>query len=565
MKKLITTILTFLLISNSALAFYTDVPTSHKYYDSIKTLYDAGLLPDETALNPDETLKYADYYKFILAFAQVDLSTSINLPYSNTDNFADYAKYLQTAINYKILNAPAGEFNFSRTISKKMALSMLFKLFGIGINYFPEQSTFPFTDIKIISDTAGIAMKTLELGIVEEKNPTHFNLAKRLSIAEFIDYFYKVREYAPETALNLTISTESIYSKTEKELLDNDNFDVLLDIWTKLQTDYYYKNDLEDDTLILGAIRGLVEEIEDLYTVFQEGDDAEKFFQSLSNEYEGVGMTVEEIDGKAIVISPFKESPAEKTGLKPNDIIIEVDGENVIDQTLLYIVNKIKGPAGSKVKITVLRGQDEFEFEITRESIIYENIQYELLKKSGKEIGYIEIITFGTTVYDDFVNAAEKLIEKKPDGFIIDMRNNPGGYMDAAINIAGLFADESIPVVYLEYSNGKKEEYSSDGNGLLKDYEIVILINEGSASASEILAGALQDHNLATVVGVNSFGKATVQSLINYSNGSLFKYTISKWLTPLETDIDANGITPDIEIENDGDTDAQLNRAVKEI
>ena len=553
---------------NTAFAFYSDISESDIYYKEIQELYNAKRLPEytENKLNPDQKLKTVDFYEILFTYANAPLSTEINLPFTNTDNTASYAKYLQTAIDFGLIQSDMKTFDLNQTITKYQALSTMFKTLGIGVNYFFDQSKFTFKDLKETSDAAAVAMKALELGIKETDKPENFKKSKRITKAEAIDYLYKIYKYSPGSTFTIEIlpnkSSQSNYSLTEKELINNEAFAKLLNIWESLQTEYYYKDKLDDTELINGAISGMVEKANDIYTVYQGPVDAEKLLGSLSTkEYEGVGMSLELIDNNATIIAPFNDSPADKAGLKANDIIIKVDGEDVTEKTLEEITAKIKGKAGTIVKITILRDKKEKTFSVTREKISYKSVSSKTLTKDKKTIGYIQINIFGDETYNDFVTQANDLIEKKVSGFIIDLRNNPGGYMDTAIKLVGLFTKEKKTAVELKFSDDSIEKYQTDGNGLLSGYKIVVLINNGSASASEILAGALKDYNLAKLVGDKSFGKGTVQQLNTYKDGSLFKYTISEWLTPKGTSINKMGIAPDISVT---DATKQLDKALEQ-
>ncbi|MFH1218799.1 MAG: S41 family peptidase, partial [Candidatus Peregrinibacteria bacterium] len=214
---------------------------------------------------------------------------------------------------------------------------------------------------------------------------------------------------------------------------------------------------------------------------------------------------------------------------------------------------------------SIERNGHNLEFEVKRDFILYSSVQYQILQtNSGKNIGYIELWIFDENSTEEFTKAAEALVAEDVDGILIDLRNNPGGFMEDAINIISLFTATEKTATQLLFSDGSKEKFKTTGNGPLAEYETVVLINEGSASASEILAGALKDYGTAKLVGTTSFGKGTVQQLSEYRDGSIFKYTISKWLTPNGTDINKEGIKPDIKVTNTGSTDTQLKKALEQ-
>jgi carboxyl-terminal processing protease len=571
MKKIISiliAIFTIFLQITPGLAFYSDVPENHSQYEAVSALYQLSLLPEyeDNLFHPDEKFTKTDFYEFILSYANIDLSTEINLPYTDTDNTATYAPYIQTAIDIGILKPKAftTEFKPEIHVNKSKTLSQMFEILGIGTTYFFDTEDFPFIDLRTDSDKAKIAMKAAELGIFEQNNPEYFVAPKHISRAEAASYLYNIYNYNPSS----TIKIEYINTSEQKNtvsITNKEDLSIFLSVWEALQTEYLYQEELNNEEMVYDAIQGLLTEVDDSYTSFHEPIEAEAFWDSLTTtEYEGVGMMVELIDGNVTIISPFKDSPAEKAGLLPNDIIIEVDDENIIGQSLEIVIGKIKGPAQTKVKLKILRGaqEQELEFEITRDFILYKSVNYEILKRVNKDIGYIQIFYFGTSTYYEFLEAVDVVTEQDLDGLIIDLRNNPGGYMNEAINITDLFLEEIKVIVILEYADEQEKYRATANNNLLSEYETVVLINEGSASASEIMAGALQDQEKATIIGTQSFGKGTVQQVEQYGDGSMFKYTISKWLTPDGTDIEDKGITPDIYVEGE---DEQLERAIEEI
>ncbi len=544
MKKIIfiITVLVFLTQANISFAFYSDVSDTHPQYNSIKNLYDQGLLPEyeDNLFHPDDKLKKSEIYELIFAYGQVDISNEINLPYKDFDD--------------------------NTTITKYSALSKMFDILGIGTTYFFDKTSFPFIDIEINSFKAPIAAKAAELDIFETGKADYFKGSKKITRGEAVDYLYKIHNSTPSLSIEITnIEETPDQDGDEANNQTTEDLALLMDIWDTLQTDYLYKDDLNKQELLYSAIKGLLNEVDDIYTVFQEPEEAKSFIDSLSNEYEGIGMSIDLINDNIVIVSPFKDSPAEKAGLKPNDIIIEVDGESVIGEPLATVASKIKGPQGTQVKIKILRDDKELEFDITRESVIYTNVDYDTLEtSSNKKIGYIEISFFGDTTYQDFLDAANSLKNENIEGLIIDLRNNPGGYLDTAINMADEFLEESEIITSLQFSDGKKDDYIAAAGANLSSYKTIILINKGSASASEVFAGALQDHDLATLIGTTSFGKGTVQQLDEYTDGSIFKYTVSKWLTPKGNDINGIGLTPDIAVDDNEKNDDQLEKALEQ-
>jgi len=287
----------------------------------------------------------------------------------------------------------------------------------------------------------------------------------------------------------------------------------------------------------------------------------------LSGAYEGIGAYVD-TDGEYLtIISPIEGSPAEAAGLRPGDQIITIDGEDMtgIDPELAR--QRVIGPAGTTVTLGVARkgSEEPLEFIITRAKITIPSVTGEMLENN---IAYIDINQFGDKTTRELDAVLEELLAQNPQGIIIDLRNNPGGYLHTSIEVSSEFIEEGV-ILHEQYGDGNRDTYNALGNGRATDLPIVVLVNEGSASASEILAGALQDYGRATLVGVQSYGKGSVQQWIPLSeeNGAA-RVTIAKWLTPKERAIDGVGLTPEVIVElteDDiaNDLDPQLDKAVE--
>ncbi len=561
----------------TVIAFYDDVNEETPYYEEIKFLYENGKLPENSTnlFKPNDLLTKSFIYEMILSAARIPLNQEPNLPYSDTSNDAQYAKYLQTAIDLNIIK-PSGQnslFDPDLPLGKYSALQIFFNNLGVGVNPFVDPNFFPFSDVSATSYIAPVAQKAHEVGILDEENNDKFGMAKRIDRATSAHYLYLISLYLEkesaeiptfEIFLEQGVSVETVY---EEELLESEKFSDFAEIWSALKNEYLYKKEenIDGDKLISDAIKGMLTNIKDKYTTYEDPDSESSILDSISSEFEGIGIMIDLIGTDITIITPLKGSPAEKAGLKSNDIITAVDNEPVEGQTIAEISKKIKGPAGTNVKVTIKRDNQKLDFEITRGLIALTSTNYELMtNKDGKKVAYIELTSFSEKSYDEFKSAAEALIKDNPIGFVIDLRNNPGGYVDQALPIISLFTNEEKPIVTFVYPDGTKEKFRSDGNGLLNKYKTVILINEGSASASEIMAGALSDWERATIIGETSYGKGSVQELREYNDGSVFKFTTSKWLTPNYTDISKSGITPDETISNHGSSeDLQLKRALE--
>ncbi len=308
------------------------------------------------------------------------------------------------------------------------------------------------------------------------------------------------------------------------------------------------RDSLDDEALVENAIRGIVATTEDQFSEFLTYKDYEELNGELAGSFEGIGAEIGKRDGQVVIIAPLKNSPAAKVGLRAGDMIIEVDGQSTIDFSSTDVVKLIRGKKGTKVNVTVYRESiaDRKSFEIVREQINIPSCDVEF---TNDNIAVLRIYNFYDNVLSEFATALNTIKQKNPKGIIIDVRNNPGGYLDAYLEMAGNFFNKG-EVVLIEDFNGKQENVTeiSNGDGFLKNKKIVVLINGGTASAAEILAGALRDNNKVKIIGEQSFGKGSVQELMPLKNNNFLKLTIAYWLTPKGTNISKKGIAPDIEI-----------------
>lgn len=310
-----------------------------------------------------------------------------------------------------------------------------------------------------------------------------------------------------------------------------------------------YVEEVEEEKLVEGAIKGMLSTLDDPYSVYMNKETAEQFNETLESSFEGIGAEVGLVDGKIVIVAPFKDSPAEKAGLKPNDRILSVDGESVVGLDLYEATLKIRGEKGSKVKLEIERQglKDPLMVEVKRDEIPQITVYSEIKKQNGKEVGYMEITSFSEETAKEFTEQLNDLEKKGIEGLVIDVRGNPGGFLTSVEDILKEFVSKEKPFVQIEKRNGEKLRYFSS---LEKDkpYPVAVLIDKGSASASEILAGALKEAEGYTLIGEKTFGKGTVQQPVPMGDGSNIKLTIFKWLTPDGNWIHQKGIEPDLEV-----------------
>ena len=324
------------------------------------------------------------------------------------------------------------------------------------------------------------------------------------------------------------------------------DFSKLYEVYNTLEN--YYFEDVDEDALVNGAINGMVESLDDPYSDFMSTDEAKSFHQSISSSFEGIGAEIQQENDQIVIVSPIKGAPAEEAGLKAGDIILEVDGESLQGMSSSNAVLLIRGEKGTKVNLTIQRpGQTgTMKVEITRDTIPIETVYSEMV---SDDIAKIQITSFSENTAEEVENALKKAEEDGAKGIILDMRQNPGGLLDQAQKIANMFVDGGKILYQVEDRNGNKEITKASGNGYKVNLPTAVLIDEGSASASEIVAAALKESADIPLIGVKSYGKGTVQSAQDFNDGSNLKFTTAKWLTPDSNWIHKKGITPDVKVE----------------
>lgn len=377
-------------------------------------------------------------------------------------------------------------------------------------------------------------------------------------------------EFLKAVSLKEAVYAGQVYNKyitaPANKLTKDIDFNLFWDVWDQLKEKYVDKDKLDDKKMFYGALKGLVESTGDPYTIFMDPKIAKEFSNDLAGTFEGIGAELGKKNDIITIVAPLAGMPAEKAGLQAGDQIYAVDGESTAGLTIDEVVNKIRGPKGTKVTLTIFRKGFEKTEDITiiREMIIVKSVK---TKISEDGIFIITITNFNDDTSDLFKQAVAEAVSKNPKGIILDLRNNPGGYLETAIDVASEWIDEGI-IVSEQFSQEKKNEYKNRGLARLKNFPTVVLVNQGSASASEIVAGALKDYGKATIVGMKTFGKGSVQTLEDMDDGSSIKITVAKWLTPKGYNINDQGITPDIQIDltledYNADKDPQINKAIE--
>ena len=331
--------------------------------------------------------------------------------------------------------------------------------------------------------------------------------------------------------------------------------------------DQYVDQPVDKTKMMRGAIQGMLESLGDQHSSYMDPDVFRQQSSPLEGEYDGIGAWVD-VNGEYVtIISPMPGSPAEEAGLQPDDQVIAVDGDDKTGIDGNIVLRDILGEAGTQVTLTILRPStmETFDVTLTRKKIEIPSVTSEMIENN---IAYIQLINFGDKTHEDLKNQLKDLLKNDPTGIILDLRNNGGGYLNTAIEVTSEFVSQS-PLMYEEFGDGTRTTYKTRPNGIATDIPLIVLINEGSASASEIMAGAIQDYERAILVGKQSYGKGSVQNWIPLNNEQgAVRVTIARWLTPLERQINEIGLAPDVVVEyteedfNAG-VDPQLDKAIE--
>lgn len=368
-------------------------------------------------------------------------------------------------------------------------------------------------------------------------------------------------------------NTNQIITKTSGTLAsifgNNSNIDTKLfqEVWDEIHSQYIYKNKIDDAQLFYGSIYGMVAALDDPHSTFMDPQIAQEYQDGLKGEFSGIGAEIGRKNNFIVVIASLPGAPAEKAGLKSGDRILAIDGQDTTGFSADKAVSLIRGEKGTKVVLSILaKGENQTkDVTIVREKITASSVIY----KNENNIAIVRITGFNDDTSAAFASVAQKILNQNPKGIVIDLRSNPGGYLETAVDLAGYWLEPGQVVVREEFADKSQNiEHQADTKTSLRKFKTVVLVNEGSASASEILAGALKDYNISQIVGMKTYGKGSVQSLISLRSNSALKITVAKWLTPLGKSIEPDGITPDVvvdftEEEYNNDQDPQLDKAIE--
>ncbi len=499
---------------------------------------------------PAQTVSRGSFLRAAISRLNIKLKKTGDMPYTGIP--ASLLPYARAAQELGALYplASGDRINIERAITRGEALEVLTALARQTPKDVLEDT---FTDVKTDGAKKAAAV-AIERRWMRPFRSTFFGWNRPLTLAQEKALFRNATERAgvqvlPGQQIRIQINTVSP-SLPKEEILDT--------VWDLIQRDYLYKDKIQNTEAGYSSVEGLVKSLDDPYTVFYRPSSAQEFQTQLKGEITGIGAQVEQKDGILIIVAPVTGSPAERAGLLAGDAILSVNGESLTGLSYEDAVNKVRGPKGSVANLHIRRNGNEMDVSVTRDVVRIADMEV-------GEQGGIAIVTlhqFGHSVNNEFRSKMKEVAATQPRGIVLDLRNNPGGLLDAAEVVVSAFLPLRSTYVKILTPNQETDEKTRGEPIFAAALPVVVLVNRGSASASEIVAGALQDHKRATVVGEKTFGKGTVQELVEFNDGSSLKMTIAEWHTPGGTKIEGIGVEPNITVPVDLTRDTQLLRAL---
>ncbi|MCX6733968.1 MAG: S41 family peptidase [Candidatus Peregrinibacteria bacterium] len=572
MKKFLSLVLLLALMVPLSVQAASGVVGVEDYTPAIEYLHQTGVIDQEVSgFLPDKTINKGDLYKLAWDSAGLkDIKTS-DAPsgFADVSPTSKYAPYVRKSVESGVLKK-GGMFLPNAKVTRIDALKTIYTIMGIGITRAFDKKEVTFRDLQNNSEWAALGKTALEFGIWNTQQM--FNPRQKITRGEAAYFIYKIASQLRNEAPPIQIVSVPV-SDSQSTFVSNSEFRVLDEVWSRIHDKFVFRDKIDDKKLIQGAIDGMVKKLDDKYTVYQEPTAAKNFNEALSGEFDGIGISIDLIEGKVIIVSPIKGTPANDAGLKANDIIVEIDKKSVKGLKLSEVSDMIKGPAGTSIELVIQRDGKEKTFTIVRKRIKLDAVTSEM----KGNVGYIIIRNFTEASGIEFGREVKSILTKNPRSIVIDLRDNPGGYLDASLQMLDyilpaktrlaslIFAKRDTAEQFLQESAGMIGRAEVDpikpevifyavGNGELSNLPVKVLINGGSASASEIMAASLKENHHATLIGEKSFGKGTVQEIADFVDGSMFKQTIGRWQTPDENNLTANPIVPDVTVVDDPKT-----------
>lgn len=525
---------------------------------AIDTFYQDGIIKSKE-INPNERITKVDFLKMLLENMGYEAKKRLIFTptiYKDVEPKSWYAPYVQEAYRLSLIERK-DYFKPSAPIQIGDAIKIALKAEGYTL---PRviKNKYQYSDV-VEREEKIVLEKVMDLQVFNPHSRSIFGWHSFLKKGEALEFLYRLRLIAESDKV---IYIEKNVPELQLILEDNlsSEYRQLQDVRDQVFTRYYDKEHLDENKLIQGAIKGFVKEIGDKYSVYFPAPDADSFNDSLEGSFEGIGAYLEDTDDGVIVKTPIKDSPAEKAGVKAGDIIRKVNKKDVEGISINELVKLIKGKKGTEVLIEFERNGERVEISIIRDTINLHSVQAEV----RDNVLVITLSQFAATTSIDFADIVNEMWSPTYSGIVLDLRSNPGGFLNTAEDILAYWIDKDQATLQLKFKNHTQVKLANT-NQSLSEVKTAVIQNSASASASEILAGSLQDYQKAKIFGEKSFGKGTVQEIIPYRDGASLKLTVAEWLTAKGNSINESGVMPDTEISDDPDTlnDEPLDAAIK--
>ena len=530
LTRLFAVLLCCVWLTPSALAGYTDTDNE----EGITYLEIQGAIDPGNEFRPDDTLKKGEAFKIIFKLFGEEAPEYTADRFKDVDGDEWFAPYAELAYRYDLTSKSSENFRASKEMRRVDVLDLLVEAYGMGSPIVPRTGREDlFADVNEYHPFYVSIHRAVEGGVLSADTDEHLYPYEHLTRGEFAELIFQFEQIQTETIA----SAHDFYKS-----------DIFTTVWNSIITDFYLNEDeyINVDALMQAALKGMVNSLEDPYSQFY-GADESSFMDSLSGDYEGIGAYLHhnESTGGYIITDFVDDAPAQAAGLQTGDEIIAVDEVSILEMSMESVVRRIRGPRGTTVRITVLRSDEEYTFEVTRAAL---EMKLESAENWKKDTWLIDINSFSRFTGDNIADELEVLAEEgTPDAIIIDVRGNSGGALRGATELLSLFFPQDETLLHLDYS-GYLSTIVNAEEGPYQDIDMYVLVDEFSASASEIVASTLQESAGATVIGMSTYGKGSAQEIHNFWDGSSFKLTVAHWLTPNKNSIHGIGVSPDISI-----------------
>ncbi len=547
-KPLLALVFSLFFSSQTALAAFDDVSTDHPYYEGISYLELVGAIDPGTNFRPDDPVTRAELFKILFKTLHVDKPSVEKSSFSDVSVEAWFSPYAELAREYNLVSS--GPFEGSTQLSRGKVLSTVMEAYGLSAPIIPASERSPlFEDVSIKHPLYSLIYQAATLGFVDASVGEMYLPFSKLTRGELADLLYRAETW--ENEKGAVSASEEFYKS-----------DIFADIWNRILNEFYLPDgyEIDEDVLFEAAVGAVLDSLDDPYSTYFAAGAATEFMDSLEGEFEGIGaMLTQDAETLDVFITGVLDaSPALEAGLQSGDRIVAVDGIDVEGMALEEVMSRIKGPADTEVRLTIERDGTETTYRLIRARLGIDLVKGHIYKG---DIWFIEIETFASNIYEDATETINQLKaeEPNPSAIVLDLRGNPGGYINMSNYIAGQFVPHLTPLVTLDYGGGVEETIYNGDKGQYYGIPTYILVDEYTASASEILAQTLKESGTATVIGTQTFGKGSAQELITYWDGSLLKLTIAHWLSSKGTSVQGTGVTPDVVVtEEDGEGDEWL-------